>query len=132
MENKRIKFSGVIRNNINFLSYVSFYYDTIIILCLWPIWYCNTLLKHNIAYKFLKKIWKSKAICTPKEQSRLTPVLTRIAVEGGLTADGSLALLGSADPLRLTGRPILEGRRWLAIIAWSHHSKSKQTNKNSI
>lgn len=52
-----------------------------------------------------------------EEQSHLTPVLTRIAVEGGLTADGSLALLGSADPLRLTGRPILEGSRWLAIIA---------------
>lgn len=48
---------------------------------------------------------------------RLTPVPTRIAVEGGLTADRSFALLESVDPLQLTGRPILEGRRWLAIIA---------------
>lgn len=40
-----------------------------------------------------------------------------MAAEGGLAAVGSLALLGSADPLRLTGRPMLEGRRWLAIAA---------------
>lgn len=48
--------------------------------------------------------------------SLLTPVATRMAVGGGLTAVGGLPAPGRADPLRLAGRPMPVGGRWLAMM----------------
>lgn len=61
---------------------------------------------------------------------RLTPVPTRIAVGGGLTAVGGFPAPGSTDPLRLTGRPMLEAGRWLAMMPkTTGHINKRYKNK---
>lgn len=52
-----------------------------------------------------------------------TPVATRVAVGGGRIEVGGLPAPGTTDPLRLIGRPVLEGGRWLAIICKTNGHK---------
>lgn len=54
-------------------------------------------------------------LCVWQSAWPLTEVPTRMAV-GGLTAVGGLAEPGRTEPLRLIGRPIPEGGRWLAMV----------------
>lgn len=60
---------------------------------------------------------------------RFTPVATRIAVGGGRTAVGGRPAPGTTDPLRLIGRPMLEGGRWLAMMPETRIHIKSSNNK---